>query len=322
MSAVCWSVSAPCRHGQPSILPSSQPHASNSKTDSTATSSTSPTGCSPFPEALWLRTEYDTAVLRARQAANWQQFQREKDVLPNLEWLPSISPNPGADHMPFWGTILPVDHPFWELHRPGDRWNCKCDLRSTDQPPTAVPPDAQGHNPQPWLDNNPGTDARLFSDTHPYIAHAYEGAQQAVEKAVSEYESNRFEPKREYNNGGKILVHQLVNPEDTDYQKLIQIADFFARQGKQASLTPKMSRPPKFLYEDIYRSLIGTRFENKCPDLLIDGKWYEHEGFISDNPKRALKNMLNDGLKQSNRLIIDQPQLTDRYILHNIWKRN
>jgi len=66
---------------------------------------------------------------------------------------------------------------------------------------------------------------------------------------------------------------------------------------------------------------MGTKYEGKCPDLLIDGKWYEHEGFISDNPKRALKNMLNDGLKQSNRLIIDQPQLTDRYILHNIWKR-
>ena len=31
--------------------------------------------------------------------------------------------------------------------------------------------------------------------------------------------------------------------------------------------------------------------------------------------------MLNDGLKQSNRLIIDQPQLTDRYMVHNIWKR-
>src|SRR5574344_1506027 len=42
----------------------------------------------------WLRTEYDTAILRARQAANWQQFLREADVLPNLKWIPSTSPNP------------------------------------------------------------------------------------------------------------------------------------------------------------------------------------------------------------------------------------
>lgn len=49
----------------------------------------------------WLRTEYDTAVIRAHQAADWQQFLREADVLPNLKWMPSTSPNPGADHQLF-----------------------------------------------------------------------------------------------------------------------------------------------------------------------------------------------------------------------------
>lgn len=138
----------------------------------------------------WLRSEYNTAVLRARQAANWQQFQREADVLPNLKWLPSTSPNPGADHQQFWNTILPIDHPFWSQHRPGDRWNCKCDLTSTDEPPTTVPGGSPaGSNPQPGLDNNPGNDAKLFADSHPYVAHAYPGAYQAVEKAVKKAES-------------------------------------------------------------------------------------------------------------------------------------
>ena len=53
----------------------------------------------------WLRTEYDTAVIRAHQAADWQQFLRERDILPNLKWLPSTSIHPGADHRPFWNTI-------------------------------------------------------------------------------------------------------------------------------------------------------------------------------------------------------------------------
>lgn len=137
----------------------------------------------------WLRSEYDTAVLRARQAANWQQFRREADVLPNLKWLPSTSPNPGADHQPFWNTILPIDHPFWSQHRPGDRWNCKCDLTATDEPVTTVPGGSpSGSNPQPGLDNNPGNDAKLFADSHPYVAHAYPGAYQAVEKAVRKEE--------------------------------------------------------------------------------------------------------------------------------------
>ena len=81
----------------------------------------------------WLRTEYDTAVIRAHQAADWRQFEREKDVLPNLKWMPSTSVTPGADHQIFWGTIRPIDDPFWNEHRPGDRWNCKCTLSSTDE---------------------------------------------------------------------------------------------------------------------------------------------------------------------------------------------
>lgn len=118
----------------------------------------------------WLETEYNTAVLRARQAANWQQFLAEKDILPNLKWLPSTSPNPGADHRPFWNTILPVDHPFWNEHRPGDRWNCKCDLTSTDEPATSVPSGSPaGNNPQPGLKDNPGKSQAVFSDDHPYF---------------------------------------------------------------------------------------------------------------------------------------------------------
>ncbi|MBQ6377613.1 MAG: hypothetical protein IJJ56_02305 [Prevotella sp.] len=121
----------------------------------------------------WLRTEYDTAVIRARQAADWKQFERERDVLPNLKWLPSTSLHPGEDHRPLWGTILPIGHPFWSQHRPGDRWNCKCDLTSTDEPPTPVPSVAAAeqpvNSPHRGLDNNPGTDGALFSDSHPYF---------------------------------------------------------------------------------------------------------------------------------------------------------
>lgn len=139
----------------------------------------------------WLRTEYDTAVLRAGQAADWQRFEQYADILPNLEWMPSTSVHPGADHKAFWGTILPLNHPFWNVHRPGDRWNCKCSLSATDAPPTGAPRSSNEpkDRPAPGLDNNPGMDGRLFSDTHPYIANAYEGAREVVK----EYMANKIE---------------------------------------------------------------------------------------------------------------------------------
>ncbi|MCM1439256.1 MAG: phage head morphogenesis protein [Roseburia sp.] len=119
----------------------------------------------------WLKTEYDTAVIRAHQAADWQQFLREKDVLPNLKWMPSTSITPGEDHRKFWGTIRPIDDTFWNEHRPGDRWNCKCSLSSTDEKPTPSPASAPspGNDSQRGLTSNPGTTGQLFSNDHPYF---------------------------------------------------------------------------------------------------------------------------------------------------------
>ena len=119
---------------------------------------------------LWLETEYNTAVLRAHQAADWRKFVDERDVLPNLEWQPSTSTNPGADHQPYWFTVLPIDHKFWKQHRPGDRWNCKCSLRNTDKEPTPVPADTiiKGSEPQRGLESNPGEKGEIFSNNHPY----------------------------------------------------------------------------------------------------------------------------------------------------------
>ncbi len=126
---------------------------------------------SPYIEhrnRAWLQTEYDTAIIRAQNAAEWQQFQTEKDVFPNLEWIPSTSPHPGADHQVFWGTVLPVDDPFWSEHKPGDRWNCKCELRQTDRDSTPVPSSDGKSDPMPGLESNPATDREPFSDRHPY----------------------------------------------------------------------------------------------------------------------------------------------------------
>ncbi len=71
------------------------------------------------------------------------------------------------------------------IHRPGDRWNCKCDLTATDEEPTPLPDEDDKNRPQPGLDNNPGTDGKLFSDNHPYQAEAHKGAKKAVDKLMA-----------------------------------------------------------------------------------------------------------------------------------------
>lgn len=118
-----------------------------------------------------------------------------------------------------------------------------------------------------------------------------------------------------------ITIPKYVNSSNNDYKKLIQIAEHFALKGSNIVLTPKMKRPPEFEYSKYYKSLIGTKYEGKCPDLNIDGKWYEHEGVVSLNPKNAFRNMLNDGLAQSDRIIIDKPNLTEAFMKRGIYNR-
>lgn len=141
----------------------------------------------PQHKEQWLRTEYDMAITRARLASDWQQFEREKDILPNLEWVESTSVTPGEDHMIFWGMIAAIEDPCWNEHRPGDRWGCKCGLRSTDKPCTQksdVPQPTKENDPAPGLKGNPGVTGEIFSKDHPYMTDPYEGARQAVNTLV------------------------------------------------------------------------------------------------------------------------------------------
>ena len=145
----------------------------------------------------WLRTEYDTAVLRAHQAADWKQFDKVKDILPNLRWMPTTSVTPDTVHRVYWSAelTLPQNHPFWNQHRPGDRWNCKCSLEATDDPVKGKHVLDEDNPPAPdkGLDNNPGEDGKLFSDTHPYIENAYKGAKKAVDNFIERiYDAQRI----------------------------------------------------------------------------------------------------------------------------------
>ena len=120
---------------------------------------------------------------------------------------------------------------------------------------------------------------------------------------------------------GTITIPKYVSSADNDYKKLIQIAEHFALKGSNVILTPKMKRPSEFEYSRYYKSLIGTKYDGKCPDLNVDGLWYEHEGFTSAKPKNAFRNMMNDGLMQSNRIVIDKPNLTDAFMKRSIFNR-
>lgn len=121
----------------------------------------------------WLRTEYNTAVLKARSAVQFKEALKTKDLYPNLEYLQSSSVHKRQDHLAYVGTILPIEHPFWEEHLPPLDWNCKCRVRPTDKEATAVPPIAPKDKPKAGLGSNPAKSGSVFDlKQHPYTHNA------------------------------------------------------------------------------------------------------------------------------------------------------
>ena len=103
---------------------------------------------------------------------------------------------------------------------------------------------------------------------------------------------------------GEVWLMDGLDLSKPDTRDLLHIARCFSRMG----CTVVMPRPIHFksdLYPIIFEGLMGTRYERKCPDLIVDGNYYEYESYVRPWNKRKLSNMLSDGLKQSDRLILD-----------------
>ena len=278
-------------------------------------------------------------------AAQWEDFMQDGDRY-NLQYRTAGDGSVRPEHAALHGVTLPPSDSFWEEFYPPNGWNCRCtvvQVRKSKFPTTdhdvamSLGEEATGRDTKGIFRFNPGKEQKAMPDYNPYTirkcndcdiakgklntAKPYipDNEMCAACKLLQSCYENRTEEMK-FGKGG-IRINRLVNKTDSDYNKLYQISEFFAKGGAVVELTPKMTRPSKFRYECVYGDLIGTKYEGKCPDLKINGHWYEHEGFTSSNPKNAFRNMLNDGLKQSDSLIIDRPNLTDAYMKRVIKQR-
>ena len=130
-----------------------------------------------------------------------------------------------------------------------------------------------------------------------------------------------FRVYKQYEKGGKVFIHKSINKKASDYKPLITIANIFAKEGKTVRLTPVVHFKSNE-YKEIYGVLIGTIYDRKCPDLEIDGIFYEFENYTPPFRKIKISHMLNSGFKQSSRIIINNSKgASDRYVKRLIYDR-
>lgn len=294
--------------------------------------------------ANYLRAEYNFAAASAQMAARWEEFAEDGDRY-NLQYRTAHDDRVRPEHAPLHGVTLPMSDPFWEQFYPPNGWNCRCTVVQVRRSKYPVTPheeamrlgeEALQRDSKGLFRFNAGMEGKSFPDYNPYTIRRCRDcdiakgktrlARSVPDNAVCQacrllHQCEQLRGEIIQHGKGTIEVSHLVDRKDSDFSRLMQVARHFAKDGASVVLTPKMTRPARFEYDCVYGSLKGTPYYGKCPDLRIGEYWYEHEGFVTDNPKRAFSNMVNHGLKQSDRIIIDRPNLTERFMVRSILNR-
>ena len=292
----------------------------------------------------YLRAEYQHAVGSTQMAARWQQIQKDGDRY-DLQYRTAEDEHVRESHRLLHGITLPPSDPFWDKYFPPNGWGCRCtavQVRKGKYPLTDPQfamlkgDNCTEANKQKIFRSNPGKELKLYPQQHPYFPKNCGGCNanlklaynphsekcQAcgiIAKCMQQYTAPQFQNLGKFKDGAQVSVSSAVTDrESEDYKRILSVATAFAKQGRNADILPRFDSPKNCdSYEQLYKGIMSDYY-GKCPDLVIDGIYYEHEGYTTHDHKKALKNMLKHGLVQSDRIIIEKCNLSDKYIIERI----
>lgn len=92
----------------------------------------------------WLRTEYDSAIAVAQNAAAWNRFKANKNQFPYLRYQTVGDQRVRASHAALDGKYFRIDdQSWWSLYPPND-WNCRCEMVQSSSAPAELLTDGPG----------------------------------------------------------------------------------------------------------------------------------------------------------------------------------
>ena len=126
---------------------------------------------------------------------------------------------------------------------------------------------------------------------------------------------------KQYPSGGKIWLMLGLDTNGSDYKDIMTIAKFMANNGHEVKVLHAVHYKDP-LYREVYGDLIGSRYYRKCPDLYVDGSFYEYESYDRPFKSRKISHMLKRGAEQASRIIIDNNKgASDRFIINMVENR-
>ncbi len=271
----------------------------------------------------YLQAEYQYALGTSQALDKYLQYAKDGDAY-HLQIRTAGDNRVRDSHAALHNITLPFGDPFWNTHWIPFGWRCRCNIVQVlpQDYPTADPHTATAlaKKAMPEMFRyNPAKQKIIFPPQHPYYAQycgkkLHLSASIELARIVLQNERDKCawqkrlkeeaivsQKIKEYKNGGSIHQSALVDTLSSDYKKVYQCCDHFAKDGAQTQILPKVHKNDP-AYKSFFGDLLGTKYNGKCPDFSVDGKYYELEGFTSK--KNAVRNMLNRGLKQSSRIVI------------------
>lgn len=124
-----------------------------------------------------------------------------------------------------------------------------------------------------------------------------------------------------FDSGGSIRLMKGLDKTKSDFKALLTLATLFAREGYEVKILTSYHFKSSE-YSAVYGRLYGTKYERKCPDMLVDDVFYEYEGFENPWKKEKVRRMISHGMKQSANIIINNTKgASDRFLRQAIVAR-
>lgn len=222
----------------------------------------------------YLQAEWQTALQAGKHAVNWQEFEDNKGLFPNLKYRIQGDDRVRKEHEKLKDIIRPIDDKFWDSNYPPNGWRCRCFVVQTAEDPTTDKnmPDIGPEDVKPEFKINVGKSGEVFKETdankgkpHPYFALA-KTANSETKKAF-EYAKLAAKPHAIYKgkNGGSIKLNIFTDRSDLlgNYRSAKAIVDSL---GVDIELRPHINidgiKNPEFLIGKIMGDRVSPKSKN------------------------------------------------------------
>ncbi len=252
----------------------------------------------------YLNNEYDTAVRSARMAANWQRYQRNKRLYPNLRYVQTKAAKPDPKHLVFVGIVASMDDPFWNQNYPPNRWKCQCSVEPTDDPATDIPDNLP--EPDPQFAFNSGKTGQVFDiKNSEYIKSVDPKEQPALIRNAEKYVNKQIAATVEYQRlytskkGGSVDGHPL-SFDNSDFDQVLSEA---------RSLTNNIRKAIKIL-PDIQDQELRSQLTpkgakaKKSPDYVINENEVADLKILDKATRTAIRDAFKRCYEQCNNIVL------------------